>query len=45
VSAVALGSSSPRDLNDRGQLVGIYENTAATASPQPADTPPMSRMF
>jgi hypothetical protein len=32
-------------LNDRGQLVGYYENTAATASPQPAGTPPMSRTF
>jgi uncharacterized membrane protein len=31
-------------LNDRGQLVGAYENTAVTPSPQPPGTPPMGRM-
>jgi probable HAF family extracellular repeat protein len=31
-------------LNDHGAIVGVYENTAATASPQPAGTPPMGRM-
>jgi hypothetical protein len=31
-------------LNDRGQIVGVYENTAATPSPQPPSAPPMGRM-
>jgi hypothetical protein len=29
-------------LNDRGQLVGVYENTAATSSPQATSLAPMS---
>jgi hypothetical protein len=37
--------TKPLRINDRGQLVGYYENTAATASPQPAGTAPMSRTF
>jgi uncharacterized membrane protein len=31
-------------LNDRGQIVGLYENPAATPGPQPTTTPPMGRM-
>jgi probable HAF family extracellular repeat protein len=31
-------------LNDRNQLVGSYENTAATPAPQPTGTGPMGRM-
>jgi probable HAF family extracellular repeat protein len=31
-------------LNDRGQIVGRYENTAARPGPQPTGTPPMGRM-
>jgi hypothetical protein len=31
-------------LNDRNQIVGSYENTAATPSPQPTGTPPTGRM-
>ena len=31
-------------LNDRGQLVGVYENTAATPSLQAPGVPPMGRM-
>jgi hypothetical protein len=31
-------------INDQGQVVGAYENTAAAPSPQPTGTPPMGRM-
>jgi probable HAF family extracellular repeat protein len=31
-------------LNDRGALVGAYENTAAQPTPPPTPTPPMGRM-
>ena len=31
-------------LNDRGALVGSYENTAAQSTPQPTPTPPVGRM-
>jgi uncharacterized membrane protein len=29
------------DINDRGQIVGVYQNSAATPSPQATGSPPM----
>ena len=39
--ALATGATG---INDRGQVVGLYANPAATPGPQPMAMPPMDRM-